>query len=173
MRGQRFFAPVVGVFLVAGVLGLGFMTFRLRTEVNDLGWRLSLEQTKDMHGSVIASDVGNIQFIKGEYSIKLDSVERTSTGLRFVGVVGNPFLRPVSTLTLHFEAAEPRYKLRSAYDKEGFLGLFWRTPESKAEVSVGNLPSGSTAPFAVTLPDVKNPDSTEISVRFTGERYGY
>lgn len=51
------------------------------------------------------------------------------------------------------------------------FALFGRQPESKAEVSVGDLTAGGRAAFSVTLPDLKQPDSTLISVNFTGERY--
>jgi hypothetical protein len=96
------------------------------------------------------------------------------------GFIGNATPLFLSALAVTFTASRPYYKNRERYLKERGTSSEWYTvgwPDDeigKGQVLLTFLGSGSRIPFAVTIPNVKqNPEETELSVSFSGERYSY
>jgi hypothetical protein len=122
--------------------------------------------------------VNTIQFLRHGYSILFDKVEYTQNGLALSGQVGNATQLWVSSLALNFSARPYPYKIRDKWDKDngpGFLP-WWEDDWNigTAQTTVGVLNPGSTTPFEVTIPNVKQTsDSIQIAVWFSGERYQY
>jgi len=118
--------------------------------------------------------VNTIQFLRRGYSIFLERVEYTQNGLVLSGQVGNPTHLWISSLALNFSARPYPYKIREKWDKSGFP--WWDTDWNigTAQTTVGALNPGSTTPFEVTIPNVKQTsDTIQIAVSFSGERYQY
>lgn len=123
----------------------------------------------------ISLDVGVIQFLKRGYSISLDEVVFSPSGVTLVGTIGNPYLLELSSLTLLFEVRRPYYTFREEYlDNPYSLLLNNDLTVGSSQVSVGVIAPGSTAPFRAVIPNVRQPaDQYEVTVSFSGERYKY
>jgi hypothetical protein len=123
----------------------------------------------------VTIQIGTIQFLRRGFSVTFDSAKYTQDGLVLSGTIGNPTQLWINTLTLNFSVRPYAYQVREKWDKEPFI--FWNTSEfeiGKAQVNVGTLTPGSTTPFTVTIPNVKQTkDEPQIAVWFSGERYSY
>jgi hypothetical protein len=118
--------------------------------------------------------VNTIQFLRRGYSIFLERVEYTQNGLVLSGQVGNPTHLWISSLALNFSARPYPYKIREKWDKSGFPWWDADWNIGTAQTTVGALNPGSTTPFEVTIPNVKQTsDTIQIAVSFSGERYQY
>ena len=153
----------------------------LQNAIDNLAWDARLADHIPT-GNFIRPTVGIIQFIKnGRYSIEIEYLKYSGNGLELSGFIGNATLIALSTLTVTFTANRPYYKNRERYLKERGTGTFggylvgWADDEiGKGQVLLTYLGQGSRIPFSVTIPNVKqNPDETELTVSFSGERYSY
>lgn len=164
--------------LVCGVLLilLGFQQVRhqrtTKTKLDNLDWQLALAGYDQ--GNTISIEVGVIQFLERGYSVHLESVDYTEAGLVVTGRIGNPTNLWISSLTLNFRAVRPEYTAREEYLKKEFR--FFLGPEEigKAQTFIGLVEPGRTAPFRLTIPNVKQTsERIQLVVKFSGERYSY
>jgi hypothetical protein len=119
--------------------------------------------------------VNTIQFMHKGYSITFDSVEYTQDGLVLSGQVGNPTQLWISSLALDMTARPNPTKIRDKW-MEKTLPWAWDNDWDigHAQTTVGQLNPGTSAPFHITIPNVKQTsDEVEIVVSFSGERYQY
>jgi hypothetical protein len=116
-----------------------------------------------------------IQFLNTGYSLSLDSVSYQPDGVRLVGKVGNPKSINVGSLTLTFRVNKSYREAREAFlNSNDWPKLKDSLQVASAQVSVGTLIGGSTAPFKVVLPNVKQTGQKyDYTVWFSGERYWY
>lgn len=171
-----FLIVVVVVFAVSAGTGFFLLHRSLKTIENaqrDLAFtQFSDEITNGQ--DFVQPTVNTIQFMRHGYSITFDKVEYTQNGLVLSGQVGNPTHLWISSLALTFTARPYPYKIRDKWDKEPFS---WWSDDwniGTAQTTVGVLNAGSTTPFEVTIPNVKQTsDNIEIAVSFSGERYQY
>lgn len=123
----------------------------------------------------VTINIGVIQFLRRGFSITFDSANYSQDGLTLAGTIGNPTQLWISSLTLNMSVRPYPYQVRDKWDKDKFA--FWNTSDfevGKGQVNVGVLGPGSTATFAITIPNVKQTkDEPEIAVWFSGERYSY
>ena len=123
----------------------------------------------------ISIQVGTIQFLRHGYSITLDSARYSQDGLTLSGTIGNPTQVWISSLTLNFSVRPYPYQVRGKWNKETFV--FWNPSDfeiGRAQVNVGQLNAGSTTPFSLTIPNVKQTsEELQVAVWFSGERYTY
>jgi hypothetical protein len=182
-RNRRLVALTVVVLIVV-IGGAGVSAWWIYREKKSM--RASL---RDIEFSQVASqyerdtnfaspDVGVIQFLKNGYSIHFDIIRYTQEGLLLSGRIGNPKQLSVSTLTLGFSVQPYPYGVRDKWEKDGsdgFYPYFGNYEIGKAQAGVtGTLFSGTTLPFSVTIPNVKQTkDPIQIAISFSGERYGY
>jgi hypothetical protein len=147
--------------------------YKLKKDISGLQWSNALTLRDD--DSVITTDVGSIQFMKrGGYSIELSTAKYTADGLYLQGVIGNPTHLTISSLSLKFTATKQLYQFQDEYDKDPYL-MFGLPSIGEAQCSpIAYLGSGMTAPFEVTIPNVKQTkEGIRLMVAFTGERYSY
>ena len=131
--------------------------------------------------NLVTPTVGVIQFIKqGRYSIEIEDLKYTANGLELSGYIGNATPIALSTLTVIFTASKPYYKNRERFLKgrgtsESWFTIGWPDDEiGQGQVLLPYLGAGFRMPFSVVIPNVKQtPDSVEIGVSFSGERYSY
>jgi hypothetical protein len=160
---------------ILGVLGFEiWQVKRLKSQIADLAWGNTARSRSEYEDS-IEPTVGVIQFLKRGYSIQLKKVNYTADGLKLEGFVGNPLGLTLSNLTLDFSVTKPIYAYRNEFFKEHTSKWLWfgPAPIGRAQTSpIASLSFGSTAPFDVTIPNVKQtPEGIRIVVKFTGERY--
>lgn len=119
--------------------------------------------------------VNTIQFLRRGYSIDFDSVQYTQDGLVLSGAVGNSTNLWISSLALDMTAQPYPYKIKDKWLQGS--KFFWWPDEwniGHAQTTVGSLNPGSSSPFHITIPNVKQtPDGLQIAVSFSGERYQY
>jgi len=123
---------------------------------------------------LLAPQVGTIQFLKRGYSVTFDTVEYTANGLLLKGRIGNPLNIWIGSLTLRFDARPSILSLTDKWQQSNK----WRWNDDwnigSAQTSVGTLAPGTTTPFQVTIPNVRQtPEAVDIAVAFMGERYMY
>jgi hypothetical protein len=125
--------------------------------------------------NIFSLNVGVIQFLNTGYSISLDSVSYQPDGVRLVGKVGNPKWINVGNLTLTFRVNKSYRDSREAFLRSwDWQKLKDSLQVASAQVSVGSLVAGTTAPFKVVLPNIKQTGQKyDFTVTFAGERYGY
>jgi hypothetical protein len=118
--------------------------------------------------------VNTIQFLKHGYSINFDTVRYTQEGLFLSGTLGNGTELYLNSLAVNFVARPYPYKIREKWEKQT---IPWWSDDwniGSGQTSVGTLGPGTSVPFSVTIPNVKQTsDSIEIAVSFSGERYSY
>ncbi len=130
-------------------------------------------------GNLISPTVGKIQFLKRGFSIQLESVDYDQNGIALTGFVGNPTSLLVTNLTLVFTARKPLRLSKDAYLKQrhGMEASHFPGGDvigSGQTKPIAALMSGTRAPFAVTIPNVKqSSDGLDLTVSFSGERYSY
>lgn len=134
----------------------------------------------DSETDFVMPQVNTIQFLRRGYSITFDTVQYTQEGLDLNGTIGNPTELLITSLALNFTARPYPYKVRNKWDVGGdaFGGFipWWNSDWDigSGQTTVGVLNPGASAPFHVTIPNVKQTaDSIQIAVAFSGERYSY
>jgi len=130
--------------------------------------------TYDANGDFVEPKVNMIQFLRHGYSISFNRVDYTQNGLELSGEIGNATQLWISSLALNFIARPYPYKIEDKWRNQKYP---WWSPEwdiGTAQTTVGLLNPGSTTPFSVTIPNVKQTsDNIQIAVLFSGERYLY
>jgi len=168
-------ALVVLAVVFVGIGGLNFWQIhKLKKDISNLQWDDALHERDG--DSEITPDVGNIQFMKrGGYSINFNTAKYTGDGLYLQGVVGNPTHLTITNLSLKFSATKQLYQYQDEYDKDPFVMFAGPPSVGEAQCSpIAYLGPGTTAPFEVTIPNVKQTkEGIRLVVSFTGERYGY
>jgi len=168
---------VLAVLLILTALS-GFFVFNRKVKAldkaqKDLAFSLFITDT-GVAEDFVQPTVNTIQFLHRGYSILFEKVEYTQNGLVLSGQVGNPTHLWISSLALTFTARPYAYKIREQWDKQTYP---WWSDEwniGTAQTTVGTLNPGSTTPFEVTIPNVKQTsDNMQIAVSFSGERYQY
>src|ERR1035437_637773 len=164
---------VVSITIIATLVAAQMLTvwqiFKLRKDVAGLRWSDAIRDRED--DSVITPDVGTIQFMKkGGYSITLDTAKYTGDGLYLHGVIGNPTRLTVSSLSLKFTATKQLYQYQNDFNKDPYLILFGPPPIGEAQCSpIAYFFSGSTQPFEVTIPNMKQTkEGVRLVVAFQG-----
>lgn len=161
------------IAIVAGQVALWWQFVKLRSRLDDIAFQAEL--LEDASGDdAINPSVGVIQFLHSGFSITIDSLSYSPTGVTLVGEFGNPKALVLSSVTLDFTARRPRWTMRAAWERDPFA-LLMGGDIGSAEVAIGNVPYGKQTPFRVTIPNVRQAkDSTYvISVSLKGERYSY
>lgn len=179
-RGRRRFAVLLLAWfalliLLVGAAGWGIWRVK-DMEKTQANFEFSDAVNDYTHNADFVSiQIGTIQFLRHGYSITFESARYSQDGLTLVGTAGNPTQLWINSLTLNFSVRPYPYQVRERWNKEKFI--FWNPSEfeiGKAQVNVGTLNSGSTAPFTVTVPNVKQTkDEPQIAVWFSSERYNY
>jgi hypothetical protein len=123
----------------------------------------------------VTIQIGTIQFLRKGYSISFNSAKYSQDGISLEGTIGNPTELLINSLTLNLSVRPYPYQVREKWEKDRFI--FWNASDfeiGKAQVNVGSLTPGSTSPFTVTIPNVKQTkDEPQVAVWFSGERYSY
>lgn len=132
----------------------------------------------DNSSDFVAPQINTIQFLRRGYSITFDSVQYTQEGLSLSGTIGNPTELWISSLALSFTARPYPYEIRGKWDANFGNNFFpWWNSDwdiGTGQTTVGLLNPGTSVPFLVTIPNVKQTsDSIQIAVSFSGERYQY
>ena len=160
------------VLIIVGLAA--WQIYKLRRDISELQWSNAIAERRD--DSEITADVGTIQFMKkGGYSIQLNSANYTADGLHLAGTVGNPTRLTITNLALKFTATKQLYQYQDEFDKYPFVMFLGPPPIGTAQCSpISYLGSGITAPFEITIPNVKQTkEGVRLVVEFTGERYSY
>lgn len=166
-------ALVVVVIAISGVLTVRWKIKALEKAQEDLSFAQAVADY-DNRQDFVQPSVNTIQFLHRGYSITFDKVEYTQDGLLLAGNIGNPSQLWLSSLALNFSARPYPYKFRDKIVKDDFFLYSNGMDIGSAQTTVGMLTPGSTSFFEVTIPNVKQtPDSMEIAVSFSGERYQY
>ena len=176
---RRQIISIVAAFCLLAVLSgtLAFICWRKLKTI--------AESQKNLEFSIFITDynasndfvvpqVNTIQFLRRGYSITFDSVQYKQEGLSLTGTLGNATELWISSLAVNFVARPYPYKIRDKWDKQTFP--WWDNDWNigSGQTTVGALNPGSSVPFSVTIPNVKQTsDSMQIAVSFTGERYLY
>jgi len=177
---MKLWRVVVSVVLI-GLIALEGFEFReirrLRSEVDDLKWDLSVERLVGINDT-IDLNVGVIQFLRRGYSIELESVKFNADGVSIAGYIGNPLNLAVSGLTIKFTATKQLYQAKEDFLKQSANdNIFFFGPPSIGDAqttTISQLLPGTKRPFEVTIPNVKQtPEGVRIVVTFSGERYSY
>jgi hypothetical protein len=137
----------------------------------------------------IQLDVGRIQFLRHGYSVALESIKYDADGVSLKGRVGNPSNLWITNLTLDFRAAKlltPEELQEAAITRtDPKITKSKQRAETLIQEEIGKgqsspiplLAPGTTAPFEVTIPNVKQLPSSDgqpvIVVRFSAARYSY
>lgn len=176
MRRPRWLTPPVvalGALLVI-CSWLAYNQHKLREDLKQLQWESAIRD-HDRDLNTITLEVGVIQFLKDGFSITLDTLESTPTGVTLVGKFGNPKALTISSLTLEIDVEHPMWQYRAAYERNPFEFIFSDTlTVGKAEAMVGDVPAGGSAEFRMVIPNVKGDlKSYGASVTLSGERYQY
>lgn len=168
-------ATILILVLLLTAVGLGFWQLK-KISNNQADLQFSDAVNDYTRGNdFVTIQIGVIQFLRRGFSITFDSAHYSQDGLTLAGTVGNPTELWINSLTLNFSVRPYPYQIREKWDKEKFI--FWNASDfeiGSAQVNVGMLNSGSTTPFTVTIPNVKQTkDSPQIAIWFSGERYNY
>jgi hypothetical protein len=179
---RSWWSQVVLLFLALAVVFIGFREWRLETDARKLQsdleearWdaQIAEHERTTKRGTL---SVGVIQMLDGGYSLTLDSIGYGADGVTLVGKLGNRNAFNLSSLTLNLQVCRNFYMRRDEYlhgNPFDFM-LGDSSTIGKAQVAIGDLFSGTEAPFRVTVPNVRqNGEEYELEVAFTGERYGY
>jgi len=183
-RQNRRLAALTVVVLIVALGGSGvsaWWIFREKKSISASLQDIEFSQAASQYEretNLATPDVGVIQFLKNGFSVHFDVVQYTQEGLLLSGRIGNPKQLSVSTLTLNFSVQPYPYLVRDKWEKDksgSFYPYFGNYEIGKAQTGVtGTLLSGSTLPFSVTIPNVKQTkDPIQIAISFSGERYGY
>lgn len=152
---------------------VGYLHWKTRQALADAAWNNDVTDY-NADNDFVLPQIGTIQFLKRGYSILFDSAQYTANGLELSGSIGNPTNLTLSSLTLNFAARPAAWELRDKWSAGGWFFFMDSLDIGKAQVSVGTVLPGSTAPFSVTIPNVKQTkDEPQIKVSFSGERYSY
>jgi hypothetical protein len=148
------------------VRALWFIRREERNQAAELSWSLALTDEANLRPSVEAK-VGPIQFLKQNpgFSITFEQVNYVADGLHLEGRIGNANLLHVSTLTLNFDVTKPLYQYKDDYMKApGELFFPLLEPIGKAQAKpIETLNPGTTQPFEVTIPNVRQTKTTFVS----------
>ena len=171
---------VVVFLLLIGCTGsLVFLFMRRAKAIDEVQQELRFKQfvaAYEDSTDFVTPDINTIQFLRRGYSIIFDSVQYTQNGLVLSGNVGNPTQLWISSLALNVSARPYPYKIRDKWLKDGYQWSWWNDDWSlgKGQTTVGTLSPGTSTPFHVTIPNVKQTsDNIQIAVWFSGERYLY
>lgn len=176
---RRFTVLLVAVIallvLLVAAAGLGFWQLKKITD-NQADLQFSDAVNDYTHDTdFVTVQIGVIQFLRRGFSITFDSAHYSEDGLTLTGTVGNPTELWISSLTLNFSVRPYPYQIRKKWNKENFI--FYNPSAFEigdAQVNVGLLNPGSTTPFTVTVPNVKQTkDAPQVAIWFSGERYRY
>lgn len=177
-RTRRMSVLIIGLFvLVVAAVGAGVFLYQRLTTVAKAQKDVAFDEFIDgMNATTdfVQPTVNTIQFMHHGYSITFDKVEYNQNGLLLSGQVGNPTHLWISSLALNFTARPYPYKIRDKWEQSS---IPWWADDwniGAAQTTVGALNPGSTSPFEVTIPNVKQTsDGIQIAVSFSGERYQY
>jgi hypothetical protein len=176
------FLLIVTTVMVASVSCLAFLFWKKSKAIDEAIRNQSFSQfviEYDNLTDFVTPEVNTIQFLRRGYSISFDSVQYTQEGLVLSGTIGNPTQLWISSLALNFTAKPYPHKIRDKWDvnfadKNYFPWWDSSWDIGSGQTTVGLLNPGTSAPFHVTIPNVKQTsDSIHIAVGFTGERYQY
>jgi hypothetical protein len=176
-----------GVALLLGAeVYLYFQVRSLRRNAKDLQGQVerlqwwAVEEVMLSNYDEVDINVGIVQFLRKGYSIELERANYTADGLNLRGYVGNPTNLWISTLTLNFEVGKPLVQYEAdflAAVRSGrganFREIFKPIGSSQSSM-VASLGPGTSEPFEVTVPNVKQTkEKVRLTVWFSGERYSY
>ena len=171
---------VLFVLLLGAVSSVAFFFWRKAKAIEQAQKDLSFSQLVTDYNDrtdFVTPAVNTTQFLRRGFSIEFETVRYTQDGLLLIGTIGNATELSVSSLAVNFAARPYPYKFREKWEnaKNGPWLLYSDELNiGSGQRTVGVLNPGSSAPFSVTIPDVKQTsDSIEIAVSFTGERYSY
>jgi hypothetical protein len=171
----------VAILLAVALGSLGFLSWKKSRAIDktleDAAFH-DFEVTTAAHWDLVSPQVNIIQFLHRGYSVNFDSVNYTQEGLVLSGTIGNPTQLWISSLALKFTARPHLHTLRDKWKALtwGRWLRFWADDWNigSGQTTVGFLNPGGTAPFSVTIPNVKQTsDGVQIAVQFSGERYSY
>ena len=172
-------AWLTSTLLVAGALiaAIGVVAYRqqrLRHDLTELQWDADLRWYNSDRNTISLS-VGVIQFLRNGFSVTLDSVRATGSGVELVGYFGNPKAINLSSLTVEFQVEQPMWKFRDVWNRNKIFFILSDTLLiGKAQTLVGDVGAGGRAPFRVVIPDVKGDfGQFVVAVKLSGERYQY
>jgi len=172
---------VLTLLIVASTVSL-FLVFRWKARaIEETQEKIRFAQFVTIYEygtDFVRPEVNTIQFLRrrGGYSILLDKVEYTPSGLVLTGKIGNPTQFWISSLALNFTARPTPSKIRDKWVAAKMPTARWVDDWNigTAQTTVGDLNPGSTASFTVTIPNVKQTsDEVQVAVWFSGERYHY
>ncbi len=181
MKKLSILAISLAVLLVLSVAALTFFGWRKAKFIAEAQKNLTFSQfVTDYNNSTdfVTPQVNTIQFLRRGFSIDFDSVKYTQEGLSLTGTIGNGTELYVGSLAVNFIARPYPYKIRDKWEKgaSGDWIPWWYNDWNigSGQTTVGTLNPGSSVPFSVTIPNVKQtPDGLQIAVSFSGERYWY
>lgn len=167
----------ISLLLLACVGCVAFVAWRedqvIKKSLNDQAFS-EFVTDYDSSTDFVMPQVNTIQFLRRGFSISFDRVDYTPSGLVLDGTVGNPTQLWISSLALNFTARPYPFQIKEKWTRDSFP--FWNTDWDigSGQTTVGLLNPGTTAPFSVTVPNVKQTSNgIEIAVSFSGERYSY
>jgi hypothetical protein len=185
-RTKRMLAmfTLVSVVLTAAIVCFAFLGWRKSKAIDKAVENVAFSQFSEGYAeniSLVTPEVNTIQFLRRGYSIIFDSVQYKQEGLTLSGTVGNPTHLWISSLALKFTARPYPYTFRDKWlqsyrsdDSSGFILWYPNWDIGTGQTTVGYLSPGTSAPFSVTIPNVKQTsEQIQIEVEFTGERYSY
>ena len=182
-RRPNVFLWVLVILLVVSNGSLAFIFWRKANAIEHEQKNLQFSQfVTDYNNSsdFVLPQVNTIQFLRRGFSVDFDTVKYTQEGLLLSGTIGNGTELYVSTLAVSFTARPYPYQIRDRWEKAASANRdfipWWFSDWNigSGQSTVGTLNPGSSAPFSVTIPNVKQTsDTIEIAVSFSGERYLY
>lgn len=169
----RFLLPLI----ITGLLGTqAFLFWQVRNLREELATERFNSEVNRLNADddVITPSVGSIQFLKSGYTVSIESLSYSSAGIQLSGLIGNPRLLNLSSLTLELTAQRPRWGRRKDWETNPFDFTFDHG-FGTAEVAVGDLRYGQRAAFHAVIPNVKQEKDSSfvIKVGFKGERFAF
>lgn len=182
LRRLNILVIIALLLILVAIAAVGFILWKQRAlekQQSNLAFSLAASDYS-RYTDIVTPQVNTIQFLRRGYSINFDSVKYTQDGLALTGTLGNPTELNITSLAVTFTAQPSFYKVRDKWEKVGIGsgGMYWLWESDwdigSGQTTIGMLGPGSSAPFAVTIPNVKQTsDPLSIAVSFSGERYAY
>ena len=157
------------VLLAAALACFAFLVWKKSKSIDKAVEDVAFEQFSNGYtegADLVIPEVNTIQFLRRGYSMSFDSVQYTQEGLALTGKIGNPTQLWISTLALKFAARPYPYMFRDKWRESYNSGFFWSDSTwdiRTGQTTVGLLSPGTSAPFSVTIPNVKQ-TSNQIQI---------